>query len=222
MENNKEIVEYIGHQQPIWCMDTSAYNMYIGTGSQDKTLRLWSLEHVYPIRVCSGHTSDIMCIKFHPNSLYIASGSADHSIRLWNIIDGSIVRLFNNTNYNQYQSIQCLEFSPDGKYLICSFISDLFIQIWDIAQAIKLLEFKINYNYNNNINITKLLWCKLNNYLYITLNNGFIYIYNIYLIINHHNNIHNIEPLFIINTKCTQNIINIQNIQQQIVYIGIN
>lgn len=46
-----------GHNSPIWALDVSALNMYVATGSRDKTARLWTLDKTYPLRLYVGHYS---------------------------------------------------------------------------------------------------------------------------------------------------------------------
>jgi len=48
-----------GHSYPIWCMDTSVFNLYIGTGSHDRTAKLWSLDRTFPLRIFAGHFLDV-------------------------------------------------------------------------------------------------------------------------------------------------------------------
>ena len=40
-------------------MDTSKFNMYIATGSHDRTARLWSLDRTFPLRIYAGHFMDV-------------------------------------------------------------------------------------------------------------------------------------------------------------------
>lgn len=48
-----------GHSYPIWCMDTSVFNLYIATGSHDRTAKLWSLDRTFPLRIFAGHFLDV-------------------------------------------------------------------------------------------------------------------------------------------------------------------
>ncbi|XP_011303006.1 TAF5-like RNA polymerase II p300/CBP-associated factor-associated factor 65 kDa subunit 5L [Fopius arisanus] len=128
---------YSGHNYPIWCMDTSAFDLYIATGSHDRTAKLWSLDRKFPLRVFAGHFLDVNCIKFHPNTRYLATGSADKSVRLWNKDDGNLLRVF----VGAQSTIYSLAFSPDGKYLAAAG-DDKSIAIWDLATNAILTELK--------------------------------------------------------------------------------
>lgn len=48
-----------GHNNPIWDLDVSALNLYVATGSQDKTARLWTLDKTYPLRLYVGHHNSV-------------------------------------------------------------------------------------------------------------------------------------------------------------------
>lgn len=44
-------------------MDLSVFNLYVATGSHDRTAKLWSLDRIYPLRIFAGHFLDInVCI----------------------------------------------------------------------------------------------------------------------------------------------------------------
>lgn len=44
-------------------MDLSVFNLYVATGSHDRTAKLWSLDRIFPLRIFAGHFLDInVCI----------------------------------------------------------------------------------------------------------------------------------------------------------------
>jgi WD40 repeat protein len=62
---------------------------YILTGSNDKTIKCWSLDNINsnkPVREYKGHTETIRCLLKYDENTFI-SGSSDHTIRTWNIND---------------------------------------------------------------------------------------------------------------------------------------
>lgn len=128
---------YQGHNYPIWCMDTSAFNLYIATGSHDRTAKLWSLDRTFPLRIFAGHFLDVNCIRFHPNARYLATGSADKTVRLWNKDDGNMLRVY----VGAQSTIYSLAFSPDGKYLAAAG-DDKSISIWDLSTNSLMTELK--------------------------------------------------------------------------------
>ncbi|XP_067203538.1 TAF5-like RNA polymerase II p300/CBP-associated factor-associated factor 65 kDa subunit 5L isoform X2 [Linepithema humile] len=128
---------YSGHNYPVWCMDTSVFNLYTATGSHDRTAKLWSLDRTFPLRIFAGHFLDVNCIKFHPSARYLATGSADKTIRLWAKDDGTLVRVY----VGAQSTIYTLAFSPDGKYLAAGG-DDKSISIWDLSSNALLTELK--------------------------------------------------------------------------------
>ena len=82
-------------------------------GSNDRTARLWSTDHIEPLRIYVGHDNDVDCVAFHPNNLYIFTGSCDRTVRMWHISGGNCLRLFTGHTGN-VTAIAC---SPDGKTL---------------------------------------------------------------------------------------------------------
>lgn len=60
-----------GHNYPIWCMDTSIFNLYIATGSHDRTAKLWSLDRKFPLRIFAGHFLDVNVCKNFVNIIII-------------------------------------------------------------------------------------------------------------------------------------------------------
>lgn len=54
-----KIIYCSGHSYPIWCMDLSVFNLYVATGSHDRTAKLWSLDRIFPLRIFAGHFLDV-------------------------------------------------------------------------------------------------------------------------------------------------------------------
>lgn len=68
------VCSYSGHLYPVWDLEIfSQLNLFV-TASKDTTARLWSFDHIYPLRIYCGHQSDVNCVKFHPNGSYLATG----------------------------------------------------------------------------------------------------------------------------------------------------
>jgi transcription initiation factor TFIID subunit 5 len=90
MEMKTDLVSYKGHNYPVWDVEFSPLGYYFATASHDRTARIWSTDHIFPLRVLAGHLSDVECVKFHPNCNYVATGSSDKTIRLWEVASGEV------------------------------------------------------------------------------------------------------------------------------------
>ncbi|GMM46919.1 chromatin modification protein [Pichia kluyveri] len=122
MDTYTSLVSYKGHggaggaggsNSPVWDVEFSPLGHYFATASHDQTARLWSCDHIYPLRIFAGHLNDVDIVKFHPNGTYLFTGSSDKTIRMWDIAKGESVRLFVG-HTSPINDIAC---SPDGRWL---------------------------------------------------------------------------------------------------------
>ena len=105
----------------------------IASGSDDKTIKLWSLEDnfnyldTFPI-----HDDSVLCLKYHKNMLI--SGSADRTIK---IIDTNnyqlLATLIGHENY-----IEHLEFISDN--ILATGSRDNTIRLWNIENIVNYIE----------------------------------------------------------------------------------
>ncbi|KAG0306688.1 Transcription initiation factor TFIID subunit 5 [Dissophora globulifera] len=121
---------YKGHNYPIWDVNFGPQGFYFATASHDRTARLWSCDHIYPLRIFAGHLSDVDTVRFHPNSKYIVTGSSDKTARLWDVQRGTCVRVFTG----HVGAVQTVAISPDGR-LMASAGEDRSIQLWDLGSG---------------------------------------------------------------------------------------
>ncbi|KAG2215866.1 hypothetical protein INT45_006353 [Circinella minor] len=124
---------YKGHNYPIWDVDFGPHGFYFATASHDRTARLWSCDHIHPLRIFSGHLSDVDTVKFHPNSKYLVTGSSDRTCRLWDVQRGTCVRVFTGHT----GSIKTVAVSPNGR-LMASAGEDKSIILWDLGSGRRL------------------------------------------------------------------------------------
>ena len=65
MKTKTNLVCYKGHNYPVWDVDFSPLGYYFASASHDGTARIWSTDHIFPLRVLAGHLSDVdVCIFF--------------------------------------------------------------------------------------------------------------------------------------------------------------
>lgn len=85
------------HASGINCICTSSDHSVIITGSEDKTIRVWStVDYCECLGICIGHEDYINCIAMQDN--YIVSGSADKTVRIWDVTSFEQVAILKGHN----------------------------------------------------------------------------------------------------------------------------
>jgi WD40 repeat protein len=56
--------------------------MWLASGSEDRTVRLWEVHSSALLRILSGHTNWVWSIAFNPEGTRLASGSEDRTAKL--------------------------------------------------------------------------------------------------------------------------------------------
>ena len=90
----------------------TAVDAPILASSTGKTIQLWNLQTLKPVRSLTGHRGWISALAISPNGQLLASSSLDQTIRLWNLQTGTLIM----TLYPA-QVVTALAFSPDGQTL---------------------------------------------------------------------------------------------------------
>jgi WD40 repeat protein len=57
------------------------------SGSQDNTVKLWSVELQKEVTTLQGHSDYGRSVTFSPNGKYLATGSLDKTVKLWSMED---------------------------------------------------------------------------------------------------------------------------------------
>ncbi len=86
---------------------------WLASGSQDRTIRIWSISSGELIRTLEGHTRGINSIALSPDGQILASASDDTTIKLWQASTGELL----HTLTGQNSRVLSVAFSPDGKLL---------------------------------------------------------------------------------------------------------
>jgi WD40 repeat protein len=113
------------HTAPIWAQAVDAAGRYAVTGSDDRTVRIWSvadgkLLHTIWIPVGPGYVGRVFAVAISPDGSTIAAGGwterrhGEHPIYLFDREFGSPIRQLRG---NLPDTVKSLTFSPEGRYL---------------------------------------------------------------------------------------------------------
>ncbi|KAG8744321.1 hypothetical protein FRC11_013507, partial [Ceratobasidium sp. 423] len=127
---------YQAHKSRVTCIDISGNGAQVVSGSDDRTLCIWSMQDGSlisgPFR---GHTDRVTSTSYSPDDAQIVSGSNDCTIGIWNVHDATIpMRSFTGHT----KAISSVAFSPDGRR-IASGSGDRTVRLWDLSTGTTIL-----------------------------------------------------------------------------------
>ena len=120
----------IGHSGPVYGVSFAPDNRYIVSSSEDRTVRLWSLDTYTALVVYKGHDRPIWDVKFGPFGHYFATASHDHTARLWSTDHIYPLRIF----AGHLSDVDALAWHPNSAY-IATGSSDKTVRLWDIQRG---------------------------------------------------------------------------------------
>ncbi|GLT71900.1 hypothetical protein SLA2020_438850 [Shorea laevis] len=77
-----------GHRNAVYCAIFDRSGRYVITGSDDRLVKIWSMETAFSLASCRGHEGDITDLAVSSNNALVASASNDFVIRVWRLPDG--------------------------------------------------------------------------------------------------------------------------------------
>lgn len=85
--NHSDVKSWIqAHTEEVNCLAVSADATLLASGSEDCSVRLWSMERFECVHELLGHTDYITCLVFAGKELL--SGSGDMTVRMWDLTKG--------------------------------------------------------------------------------------------------------------------------------------
>jgi WD40 repeat protein len=124
-----------GHNRGLTDAKWSPDGQFLATGSQDSTVHIWDVAD-YALKAKLVHPAVIENLSWSPDSLQVATAAQDGSVRVWDVVSRSFKGILDQTGYK----FSDLAWSPDGKRIVASSMSDLVSMIWDVnsGETIKL------------------------------------------------------------------------------------
>ncbi|PNW74724.1 hypothetical protein CHLRE_12g512750v5 [Chlamydomonas reinhardtii] len=114
----------------------------LGSGSEDKSVRLWDPLTGEQKAVLFGHTGQVLSVAFSPNGALLASASVDSTVRLWDAATGEEKgELFGHVDW-----VRDVAFGPPATpggpaVLLASCGDDTTVKLWDVGSAMPALKF---------------------------------------------------------------------------------
>lgn len=118
------------HTHRVRALVVSSDGKLLVSGSEDNTIKLWSLPEGSLLKTLEGHFGNVYTLAISPDGKLLASGGSDDIIKLWSLPEGSQLEILKgHTGY-----IYALAMSPDGK-LLASAGSDDTIKLWLLPEG---------------------------------------------------------------------------------------
>ncbi|KAF3456326.1 hypothetical protein FNV43_RR00976 [Rhamnella rubrinervis] len=122
-----------GHRNAVYCAIFDRSGRYVITGSDDRLVKIWSMDTAYCLVSCRGHEGDITDLAVSSNNAVVASSSNDCIIRVWRLPDGLPISILRGHT----GAVTAIAFNPrpNSIYHLLSSSDDGTCRIWDAKNS---------------------------------------------------------------------------------------
>ncbi|KAK6118118.1 hypothetical protein DH2020_048102 [Rehmannia glutinosa] len=130
MQNMKKLR---GHRDAVYCAIFDRSGRYVITGSDDRLVKIWSMETALCLASCRGHEGDITDLSVSSNNALVASASNDFTIRVWRLPDGYPISVLRGHT----GSVTAIAFTPrpNTPYHLLSSSDDGTCRVWEARSS---------------------------------------------------------------------------------------
>ncbi|XP_019428466.1 PREDICTED: bromodomain and WD repeat-containing protein 3-like isoform X1 [Lupinus angustifolius] len=118
-----------GHRVSVYCAIFDRSGRYVISGSDDRLVKIWSMETAFCLASCRGHEGDITDLAVSSNNALVASSSNDFVIRVWRLPDGMQMSVLRGHT----GAVTAIAFSPrpSAVYQLLTSSDDGTCRLWD-------------------------------------------------------------------------------------------
>jgi WD40 repeat protein len=133
-----ELLSLHGHKEGIRCLAVSEDGI-ISSGSNDQSVKLWSLATKKFIQTFRGHTAEVNALAFVPHTPFLISACENNVLRQWNYKSGERVKVFPPYNGNSVLSLSVIPSRRDPYVLVAGTVSStapsplVAIQVYELS-----------------------------------------------------------------------------------------